>query len=287
MSNPESDKVEETEESPVATVYQADSKVKALSSEIRRGIISLLFVKGPLYNAAIAKEIGIKPSHLAYHLGMLEEAGYVKKTLKEERDGKQFALYAITDAGEDFLDFIGAKPKLEQLITGKAVKASPKRDVATSPAHFRRVALYVTGDNTNSVVRNVEIAFRDEDIDVILLDESHHLPLQPSEMLKIGQEMRNVDAAIMMTLNVDRIDYLMRNKVAGTLMGYAAASDKPFLWFMRDTKQSKDETETLRRLHEEYRKLVFISLSNFFLKGDWSSWKTVVHETKAILQKSE
>lgn len=93
----------------------ADIRVKALADQIRRDIIAVLYTRGPRFNNQLADAVRIKPSHLAYHLNLLLEANYVKKEFTRDRVGKSFALYSVTDSGIRFLEFIGAKKKLDEL----------------------------------------------------------------------------------------------------------------------------------------------------------------------------
>lgn len=107
---------EPQQQSPVISISEdADIKVKALADEIRRDIIAVLYTRGPLFNNQLADAVHIKPSHLAYHLNLLLEADYVKKEFTKDRVGKSFAMYSVTDAGVRFLEFIGAKKKLDEL----------------------------------------------------------------------------------------------------------------------------------------------------------------------------
>ena len=113
---------QQRERSPVARVNEdTDIRVRAIADETRRDIIAVLYTRGPLFNNQIAGAVSIKPSHLAYHLNLLLEGGYVRKEFKENRVGRSFALYSVTESAISFLEFIGARKKLDAIKKRKNV----------------------------------------------------------------------------------------------------------------------------------------------------------------------
>lgn len=102
--------------SRVAIVSEdTEIRVKAIADEIRRDIIAVLYARGPLFNNQIAQAVNVKPGHLAYHLNLLVDAGYVRREFTKNRVGRSFALYSITDSAIRFLDFIDARKKLDAI----------------------------------------------------------------------------------------------------------------------------------------------------------------------------
>ena len=121
---------EQQQQSPVISISEdVDIKVKALADEIRRDIIAVLYTRGPLFNNQLAEAVRIKPSHLAYHLNLLLEADYVRKEFAKDRVGKSFAMYSVTDASVRFLEFIGAKKKLDELRENMSKASDPTKKV--------------------------------------------------------------------------------------------------------------------------------------------------------------
>ena len=88
-------------------------KLKALTSDIRRTLLGLIFSNGPMYQSEILKHIQIDSNLLAYHLKILYTANLINRNY--ERHGKNFSKYWIKEDGEKFLDFIGAKEELKKL----------------------------------------------------------------------------------------------------------------------------------------------------------------------------
>jgi predicted transcriptional regulator len=86
----------------------------ALSNELRRVLLGLLYADGPMYQSDIAKHVKIKASLLAYHLEILRKANLIERKYGE-RSGQNFSLYSIKDEGKKFLEAIGAKTKLDSL----------------------------------------------------------------------------------------------------------------------------------------------------------------------------
>jgi predicted transcriptional regulator len=92
---------------------QKDVKLKALTTDIRRTLLGLIFSNGPMYQSEILKHIKIDSNKLAYHLNILCSANLIDRSY--ERHGKNFSKYWIKEDGEKFLDFIGAKKELKRL----------------------------------------------------------------------------------------------------------------------------------------------------------------------------
>ncbi|MDG6996727.1 MAG: helix-turn-helix transcriptional regulator [Nitrososphaerota archaeon] len=92
----------------------AERRVKAIADETRRDIIAVLYTRGPLFNNQIAQIVNVKSGHLAYHLNLLVDAGYVRRKFTN-RVGRSFALYSVTDSAIRFLDFIDARKKLDDI----------------------------------------------------------------------------------------------------------------------------------------------------------------------------
>jgi DNA-binding HxlR family transcriptional regulator len=90
-----------------------DLKLKALTTDIRRTLLGLIFSNGPMYQSEILKHIKIDSNKLAYHLNMLCRANLIDRSY--ERHGKNYSKYWIKEDGERFLDFIGAKEELKRL----------------------------------------------------------------------------------------------------------------------------------------------------------------------------
>jgi predicted transcriptional regulator len=88
-------------------------KLKALSNEIRRLLLGLIFTNGPMYQSDILKHIQMDSNRLAYHLNMLYEANLIDRNYG--RNGKKYSKYWIKKDGEKFLDFIGAKEELKKI----------------------------------------------------------------------------------------------------------------------------------------------------------------------------
>jgi len=86
----------------------------ALSNELRRVVLGLLYAEGPMYQSDIAKHVEIKPNLLAYHLEILRKADLVERKYVE-RSGQNFSLYSIKEGGKKFLELIGAKANLDSL----------------------------------------------------------------------------------------------------------------------------------------------------------------------------
>jgi len=91
-------------------IYDTDLRFKALSNEIRRVILGLLYMNGPMYQSNILENIEIKSNRLVYHLNLLCKAGLIGKDYT--RDGKNFSKYWIKETGKKYLDFIGASKEL-------------------------------------------------------------------------------------------------------------------------------------------------------------------------------
>jgi DNA-binding HxlR family transcriptional regulator len=104
---------------------KTDLKIKALTTDIRRTLLGLIFSNGPMYQSEILKHIKIDSNKLAYHLNMLYRANLIDRSYK--RHGRNFSKYWIKEDGEKFLDFIGAKKELKKLSNG-----SDRLDVTAS-----------------------------------------------------------------------------------------------------------------------------------------------------------
>jgi predicted transcriptional regulator len=92
---------------------ETDLKLKALSKDIRRLLLGLIFTNGPIYHSEILKHIQMDSNRLAYHLNMLYKAHLIDRVY--ERQGKKYSKYWIKKDGEKFLDFIGAKGELNKI----------------------------------------------------------------------------------------------------------------------------------------------------------------------------
>lgn len=90
-----------------------DLKLRAVSSEFRRLLLSLIYTDGPIYHSDILKHIEVTSNVLAYHLNILDEADLVERTF--DRHGRTSMKYSITEDGEKFLEFIGAKEGLKHI----------------------------------------------------------------------------------------------------------------------------------------------------------------------------
>jgi len=95
---------------------ETDVKVMAISNRTRRIILGILYVYGPLFNRDLKKYTGLSSNKLAYHMKILKRAGYVSNTYLSERSGKTFSKYSITEEGIRFLEYIGAKSKLDEIV---------------------------------------------------------------------------------------------------------------------------------------------------------------------------
>jgi predicted transcriptional regulator len=87
---------------------------RALSNELRRLLLGLIYTDGPMYQSDIARHVEVKSNLLAYHLEILRKANLVERKYAE-RSGQNFSLYSITEQGKKFLELIGAKAKLESM----------------------------------------------------------------------------------------------------------------------------------------------------------------------------
>lgn len=87
---------------------------RALSNELRRLLLGLIYTDGPMYPSDIARHVEVKSNLLAYHLEILRKANLVERKYAE-RSGQNFSLYSITEQGKRFLELIGAKAKLESM----------------------------------------------------------------------------------------------------------------------------------------------------------------------------
>jgi predicted transcriptional regulator len=90
-----------------------DLKLNAMSSEIRRLLLGLIFTNGPMYHSEILKHIQIASNMLAYHLNILCNANLIDRNY--ERHGNRYSKYWIKKDGEKFLDFIGVKEELKKI----------------------------------------------------------------------------------------------------------------------------------------------------------------------------
>ena len=89
-------------------------KLKAVSHEIRRLLLGLMFTNGgPIYHSEILKHIQISSNKLTYHLNILYNANLIDRSY--ERHGSRYSKYSITKDGEKFLDFIGARDELKKI----------------------------------------------------------------------------------------------------------------------------------------------------------------------------
>jgi DNA-binding MarR family transcriptional regulator len=105
-----------------------DPKVfRALSNELRRVLLGLIYTDGPMYQSDIAKQVEIEPNLLSYHLKILLAANLINRKYSE-RSGQNFSLYSATEEGKKFLELIGSKPKLDEFRKSNAPK-SPKKFV--------------------------------------------------------------------------------------------------------------------------------------------------------------
>jgi DNA-binding MarR family transcriptional regulator len=59
----------------------------------------------------IARKTNINESNLAYHVAQLKKYGFITNEMKNERDGKRFSYYSITDKGKKYMNFIHEQVK--------------------------------------------------------------------------------------------------------------------------------------------------------------------------------
>jgi DNA-binding MarR family transcriptional regulator len=90
-----------------------DLKLEALSSELRRLILGLIYTDGPIYQSDILKHVGVASNKLAYHLNILRAAGLINR--EYGRNGRNVSTYSIKEDGTRFLKNIGALDELKSL----------------------------------------------------------------------------------------------------------------------------------------------------------------------------
>lgn len=79
------------------TQDEYDNAAYVLTSKYRQAVIEALD-KGPAQPVTIAKEAGVKLTHVSRAIGELQERGYVMLLVDEET--KKGRLYGLTDNGE-------------------------------------------------------------------------------------------------------------------------------------------------------------------------------------------
>jgi DNA-binding transcriptional ArsR family regulator len=95
-----------------AQVIQPDLKklerdLSTIKNVTRLTILDILMAsKEPLCFEDIVQKVGVNESNLAYHISQLRKYGFVVNELKDERQGKRFSYYHISDKGKKYMDFI-------------------------------------------------------------------------------------------------------------------------------------------------------------------------------------
>jgi len=85
--------------------------LRALDNDTRLKILAVLQAEPNLSFNDIARKTGIERGALAYHLGVLKQAGLVE--LKYERRSKKITQYRLTDKARDVLAKLGLDKVLE------------------------------------------------------------------------------------------------------------------------------------------------------------------------------
>lgn len=85
--------------------------LRALDNDTRLKILAVLQAEPNLSFNDIARKTGIERGALAYHLGVLKQAGLVE--LKYERRSKKITQYSLTGKARDVLAKLGLDKVLE------------------------------------------------------------------------------------------------------------------------------------------------------------------------------
>ncbi|OWY73017.1 hypothetical protein B7486_01330 [cyanobacterium TDX16] len=98
-------------------MFQVDRSFKALADPTRRDILTALR-DGPMSAGQLAKQLGVAPNAMSFHLKILKEADLVDAS----RTGRQIDYMLNTSVFEDFLSFI-----MKQIRPGDARGASSEK----------------------------------------------------------------------------------------------------------------------------------------------------------------
>lgn len=96
-------------------------QLRALSHDIRLTLLYLIFREGPIKPSEIQEYIDIPSNKLAYHLGVLKDAGLViNRYVKRSKEG--YSEYSCTDDAKRYLAALGVKAKTKETVAKKPKK---------------------------------------------------------------------------------------------------------------------------------------------------------------------
>lgn len=81
--------------------------LSVIGNIIRLKILTLLYSSTDKMNFnQIARKLEVNRSKLSYHVLQLKKYDFISNEMREEREGKNFSYYAITEKGKKFLDIV-------------------------------------------------------------------------------------------------------------------------------------------------------------------------------------
>lgn len=215
----------------------SESRIKAVADKTRRSIMAILYVRGPLFNTEIGRRMKLEPNALAYHLNLLLDAGYVQKELVSERVERNYSRYSISEEGVRFLDFIGAKPKLDEYRKqeGRAILEAIPSEITYDRRQNLRILLS-SASSDDLLTKQLVGALKEIGASVLVLQASKLHDIGALENARMVRESDLV--AGVLTEDGKHPDFVI------TTAGNAIASGKP-LTLLVEAKYKSDKSHSL------------------------------------------